>query len=120
VGFEPQEARGRPRDGTRGSAREIECSTAGRSGRDLKGLMCQDLRMHAPGAATTLDVSGTRRIPFGRLTAVELRKSADTRAGRWLIGLTAGIALVADFLIAIIVANQDEALAYGDQVDGAA
>jgi ABC-2 type transport system permease protein len=82
--------------------------------------MCQDLRMHAPGAATTLDVSGTRRIPFGRLTAVELRKSADTRAGRWLIGVTAGIALVADFLIAIIVANQDETLAYGDQVDGAA
>ncbi len=71
-------------------------------------------------AATILDVSGNPGIPFTRLTAVELRKSADTRAGRWLIGVTAGLALVADFLIAIIVASQDDALALGDQVDGAA
>ena len=46
--------------------------------------------------ASTFDVSGTPRIPFGRLFNVELRKSADTRAGRWLIGVTAGLALVAE------------------------
>lgn len=48
-----------------------------------------------PPPGDRLDVSGTRRTPFGRLVAVELRKSADTRAGRWLlvaiVGITAGI-----------------------------
>lgn len=71
-------------------------------------------------AATHLDMSGTKGIPARRLMAVELRKSADTRAGRWLIGVTVGLALVADFLAAIIVAAQDKPLAFGDQVDGAA
>jgi ABC-2 type transport system permease protein len=33
----------------------------------------------------TLDVSGTSPVPFGRLIGVELRKMADTRAGRWLL-----------------------------------
>ena len=33
----------------------------------------------------TLDVSGTPRVTFGRLVRVELRKMADTRAGRWLM-----------------------------------
>jgi ABC-2 type transport system permease protein len=70
--------------------------------------------------AVTLDVSGTPGIPFGRLVNVELRKAVDTRAGLWLVGVTAGLALVADLLIAIILAAQDEALAYGDLVAGAA
>jgi ABC-2 type transport system permease protein len=74
----------------------------------------------AGAAAGTLDVSGTQGIPFLRLVRVELRKSADTRAGRWLIGVTAGVALLADLIIAIVVANQDEDLAYGDLVAGAA
>lgn len=34
---------------------------------------------------TTLDISGTRQIPFTRLVGVELRKMADTRSGRWLL-----------------------------------
>jgi len=67
-----------------------------------------------------LDVSGTQAIPFGRLTQVELRKSADTRAGRWLIGITFGLTLVADLLIAIILALKDEPVVYGDLVAGAA
>ena len=33
----------------------------------------------------TLDVSGTSPVSFGRLTAVEVRKTADTRAGMWLL-----------------------------------
>jgi ABC-type transport system involved in multi-copper enzyme maturation permease subunit len=74
----------------------------------------------AVSVPVALDVSGTAGIPFGRLTRVELRKAFDTRAGRWLIGITAGLALVADLLIAIIVAAQDESLAYGDLVAGAA
>jgi ABC-type transport system involved in multi-copper enzyme maturation permease subunit len=68
----------------------------------------------------TLDVSGTPGIPFARLVRVELRKSADTRAGRWLIGITAGVALLADLIIAIVVVNNDQDLKYGDLVAGAA
>lgn len=41
-----------------------------------------------PGAAApTLDVAGTPRVPFARLVSVEMRKLADTRSGRWLLGL---------------------------------
>ena len=36
-------------------------------------------------ATPTLDISGTSRVPFGRLITVELRKMADTRAGMWLL-----------------------------------
>ena len=63
VGFEPQEARGPAARWHTWFSEEMEYSAPGRSGRDLKGLMCQDLRMHAPGAATTLDVSGTQETP---------------------------------------------------------
>lgn len=37
------------------------------------------------GGPGTLDVSGTDSIPFARLVTVELRKMADTRAGKWLL-----------------------------------
>lgn len=47
---------------------------------------------------TTLDISNTPKIPMSRLVRVELRKLADTRAGKWLliaIGLiTAGIVVI--------------------------
>lgn len=72
----------------------------------------------APGGV--LDVSGTPGIPFTRLFRVELRKSADTRAGRWLIGVTFGITLVADVIIAIVLGAKNEHLQYGDLVAGAA
>ncbi|KAA1424250.1 ABC transporter permease [Nocardioides antri] len=39
----------------------------------------------AAPAAPTLDISGTRPIPFWRLVLVELRKTYDTRAGFWLL-----------------------------------
>ncbi|NUR07933.1 MAG: ABC transporter permease [Nocardioidaceae bacterium] len=39
---------------------------------------------------TTLDISGTPRIPLSRLVLVELRKLADTRAGKWLL-ITIGV-----------------------------
>jgi ABC-2 type transport system permease protein len=72
-------------------------------------------------APLTFDVSGTPKIPFGRLFAVELRKSADTRAGRWLIGITAGLSLLADVIFLIVAATHphDEA-SFGDFVGGAA
>jgi len=72
------------------------------------------------GLPVTFDVTDTPGIPFTRLFKVELRKAFDTRAGRWLVGVTAGIALVADLIIAIVLAAKDENLAYGDLVAGAA
>ena len=39
----------------------------------------------ARGSGAALDVSATPRIPFTRLTVVEMRKMADTRAGKWLL-----------------------------------
>lgn len=46
----------------------------------------------APSHRTSLDLGDAeRRIPLGRLVAVELRKTADTRAGRWLLGIIVGI-----------------------------
>lgn len=54
-----------------------------------------------------LDVSGTPPIPFSRLVAVELRKTADTRAGRWL--LAAIVAITAVFMgIFFFVADSSE------------
>jgi ABC-type transport system involved in multi-copper enzyme maturation permease subunit len=50
----------------------------------------------------TLDVSGTPRTAFSTLVGVELRKSWDTRAGRWLIGailaITAAIMVIFFFV----------------------
>ncbi|MGH3412611.1 MAG: hypothetical protein ACRDPH_05995 [Marmoricola sp.] len=48
-----------------------------------------------PAAPTaTLDVSGTSPIPMRRLVGVEMRKMADTRAGRWLLIAIAVIAVL--------------------------
>jgi len=70
--------------------------------------------------APTFDVSATPGIPFGRLFAVELRKTVDTRAGRWLIGITVGLALLAETIFLWVVVAQDEAAAFGDFVAAAA
>jgi ABC-2 type transport system permease protein len=68
-------------------------------------------------ATSTIDVSGTAGIPFSRLLRVELRKSADTRAGRWLIGVTVGLALAAEVIFLIVAATHDDVEArYGDFV----
>jgi ABC-2 type transport system permease protein len=52
----------------------------------------------------TLDVSGTPRIPLSRLTRVELRKLADTRASRWLL---IAIALITAAIIVIFFLAAD-------------
>lgn len=49
-----------------------------------------------------LDVSGTPRVPFGRLVSVEARKMRDTRAGFWLL-LVTGLLLVATMVVALLV-----------------
>ena len=61
-----------------------------------------------------LDLSGTRSLPFGRLVRVELRKTYDTRAGRWLL-ICMGIltALVMGIQLAVVVV-QDISVGYRD------
>jgi len=71
-------------------------------------------------AQQTLDVSATPGIPFSRLFRVELRKAVDTRAGRWLLGITGGLALLAETIFLWVVVAQDETAAYGDFVAAAA
>ncbi|WP_435745644.1 ABC transporter permease [Nocardioides sp. SYSU DS0663] len=53
---------------------------------------------------TSLDVSGTPRVPFTRLVAVEMRKIIDTRAGRWLL---AAIVLITAAIMAIFFFTAD-------------
>jgi ABC-type transport system involved in multi-copper enzyme maturation permease subunit len=71
-------------------------------------------------SAATFDVSATPGIPFGRLFQVELRKTVDTRAGRWLIGITVGLALLAETIFLWVVVAQDETAQFGDFVAAAA
>lgn len=62
----------------------------------------------------TLDISGTRPVPFGRLVAVELRKMADTRAGRWLlISIAAVTALVLVIQLSVVL-TQDLTVEFRD------
>jgi ABC-type transport system involved in multi-copper enzyme maturation permease subunit len=72
------------------------------------------------GSPFTLDVSGTPGIPFLRLFQVELRKSVDTRAGRWLIGVTVGVALLAEVIYLIVAVNKDLDGSYGSFVAASA
>ena len=62
----------------------------------------------APGASagSTLDVSGTSPVPFGRLVAVEMRKAADTRAGRWL--LAAIVLITAAIMVIFFLTSEAE------------
>lgn len=64
----------------------------------------------------TLDVSSTARVPFARLVKVELRKSYDTRAGLWLLGITAFLALVFMAVVLIVVVVQDDSIKLDDFV----
>lgn len=57
----------------------------------------------APALSQDLDLSGTSRVPFGRLVKVEVRKMVDTRAGFWLL-LSTGILLLAITILVMVVA----------------
>jgi ABC-type transport system involved in multi-copper enzyme maturation permease subunit len=58
--------------------------------------------------ARTLDVSGTPRVPFTRLVAVELRKMYDTRAGFWLLISIAAITALAMILLLLVGHDVDQ------------
>lgn len=46
------------------------------------------------------DKGHTTPIGFGRLVSVELRKQLDTRAGKWLMGITLGLIILISALVA--------------------
>lgn len=65
----------------------------------------------APG----IDVSGTPQVPFARLVAVEIRKLTDTRAGRWLLGITIGVLfLVAGVIVTVAVFDEGFSMSLAD------
>lgn len=53
-----------------------------------------------------IDYSATKPTPFGRLVGVELRKTSDTRSGRWLLG---AIVAVTALVMVIFFAVSDAA-----------
>ena len=55
----------------------------------------------------TLDISGTPRVPFARLVSVELRKMVDTRTGRVLLLVTAGLLALIFGLVMLVVGLTD-------------
>jgi hypothetical protein len=68
----------------------------------------------APVAASTLDISQTRAIPFWRLVLVELRKSYNTRAGFWLL-FTIGLLITLLQVVQLIAfLAQDYATSFTD------
>ena len=65
----------------------------------------------SPGVETSaprLDISATARVPFARLVRIELRKMTDTRAGRWLLGITVGVLVLAAGIVVTISVFDDE------------
>ena len=75
--------------------------------------------MSATTAPTTLDFSGTHKVPLMRLVKVEMRKALDTRAGRWLvIGI---LALVVVIEVIYAFAAHDDSKGFQDflQIPGA-
>ena len=69
-----------------------------------------------PTAPSVLDISATAPVPFARLVKVELRKTYDTRAGIWLLGITAFLAAAIMVVALIIVLVQDEPITLDDFV----
>jgi ABC-type transport system involved in multi-copper enzyme maturation permease subunit len=66
----------------------------------------------------TLDISRTPAVPFGRLVRVELRKMADTRAGRWLL-ISIGLLTLAVLVIQMaVVLGQDLDVTFIDFLQG--
>lgn len=61
----------------------------------------------APAGRSTPRTGGPT---LGRLIQVELRKAVDTRAGRWLLGITAGVSLLVAVLGGLLGNDADRSL----------
>ena len=69
--------------------------------------MTHDPNVQSAGSTMTLDYSQTPAIPFTRLVAVELRKTLDTRAGRWLSGAIIVLTAAAMILLFAVADSTD-------------
>ena len=69
--------------------------------------------------AGALDISSTPRVPFGRLVRVELRKSLDTRAGRWFAGSIVALCLAIVLITAFAAPDAAQDLGFFLSVSGA-
>ena len=69
-------------------------------------------------SVATLDISQTPAVSFGALTRVELRKMADTRAGRWLLISIAGLTLLVLVIQMSVVLGQDLHVDFLDFLQG--
>ncbi|WP_262848922.1 ABC transporter permease [Mumia quercus] len=58
------------------------------------------------------------RVPFTRLVGVELRKLADTRAGKWLLGTIAAISLLVMVVMLWVGLAEDVNLGFTDFLTG--
>lgn len=54
------------------------------------------------------------RVPFTRLVGVELRKLADTRAGKWLLGTIAAISVLVMVIMLWVVLANDLSVSFKD------
>jgi ABC-2 type transport system permease protein len=66
----------------------------------------------------TLDITQTPAVSFGTLTRVELRKLADTRAGRWLLIAIAALTLLVLIIQMSVVLGQDLHVTFLDFLQG--
>jgi len=66
----------------------------------------------------TLDVTATKPVTFGALVKVELRKMADTRAGRWLLISIAALTLLVLIIQMSVVLGQDLDVKFLDFLQG--
>lgn len=70
--------------------------------------------MSAATYEQTIDILGTARVPFARLVRVELRKMADTRAGRWLLSSVAALTALVLVIQLSVVLSQDLVVNFRD------
>ncbi|MCE0487550.1 ABC transporter permease [Ornithinimicrobium sediminis] len=68
-----------------------------------------------PGRTAREDLGPVRAVPFTRLLRVELRKQADTRAGRWFLVL---IAVVTVAILVTLLATGDGSRTFQDYFEG--
>jgi ABC-2 type transport system permease protein len=61
----------------------------------------------APFAPPLVDARPPSRPGIGRLTVVEMRKMIDTRAGRWLTGITVFLSVVVVGIASLVPSSQD-------------
>jgi ABC-type transport system involved in multi-copper enzyme maturation permease subunit len=66
-----------------------------------------------------IDVASTPAIPFSRLVRVELRKMADTRAGRWLLAAVGVLTALVLAIQLIVLLGQDRTATFGSFGAGA-